>query len=374
MTATYDAIVLGVGGFGSAALYHLARRGLRVLGIERFGIAHDRGSSHGETRIIRKAYFEHPDYVPLLLRAYELWKELEDVTGRSLYVETGLFLAGPREGEIIRGALESAQRHGLRVDAMPRADAAARFPLFTFADEDFVVVEPEAGYLHVEACVAAHVAQAVHEGATVVTGEAVQAWRAAGDSVQVVTDKQTYEGARLVLAAGAWSGPLLAELSLPLTVLRKVLFWHEVSSPAWCDATAYFFERAGGYFYGFPSLEGRTIKLAEHSGGAPVADPLAVDRDCHDADRAPVSQFVRQTLVDVSPFATRHTVCMYTMSPDEHFIVDRHPELPHVVFGAGFSGHGFKFTSVIGEILADLAIDGKTSLPIGFLSLDRLRS
>jgi sarcosine oxidase len=350
----------------------LARRGLRVLGIERFGVAHDRGSSHGETRIIRKAYFEHPDYVPLLHRAYELWRELENATGRSLYAETGLFLAGPPEGAIIRGALEAARLHGVRVDAVPRVEAAERFPLFTFAEEDFVVVEPEAGYLHVEDCVAAHVAQAIHAGATLVTGEAVQSWRAVGDGVEVVTDKQTYAGARLVLAAGAWSGPLLAELSLPLTVLRKVLFWHEVSSPAWRNATAYFFDRPAGYFYGFPSLEGRTIKLAEHTGGAPVADPLTVDRSCHDADRAPVSQFVAETLVGVSPVAVRHAVCMYTMSPDEHFIVDRHPQHPHVVYGAGFSGHGFKFTPVIGEALADLAIDGKTSLPIDFLSRDRL--
>ncbi len=371
MTATCDAIVLGLGGFGSAAMYHLARRGLNVLGIEQFGVAHDRGSSHGQTRIIRKAYFEHPDYVPLLIRAYELWRELEESAGRSLYAECGLILAGPPQGEVISGALESARAHGLRVEDIALAEARERFPLFSFADDDAVVFEPEAGFLHVEDCVTAHIEQAAQCGATVLTGETVESWSAAGDRVRVITDKQTYEAARLVIAAGAWSGPLFADLSLPLVVLRKLLFWHDVSAAQWADATTFFFERPSGYFYGFPSLDGRTVKLAEHSGGETVADPLTLDRDCHEADAAPVSRFVAETMQHVSPTRHRHAACMYTMTPDAHFIVDRHPEHPQVVIGAGFSGHGFKFTSVIGEALADLSIGGETSVPLGFLALDR---
>ncbi len=371
MAATCDAIVLGLGGFGSAAMFHLARRGLSVLGIEQFGIAHDRGSSHGQTRIIRKAYFEHPDYVPLLIRAYELWRELEDATGESLYSECGLILAGSPRGEVIAAALESARLHGLRVEDVALAEARERFPLFSFSDDDAVVFEPEAGVLRVEACVTAHIEQAARHGAMVLTGEAVQSWSAEGGQVRVITDKQTYEAGRLVIAAGAWSGPLLADLSLPLVVLRKLLFWHEVSTPQWSEATTFFFERPSGYFYGFPSMDGRTVKLAEHSGGETVADPLTIDRECYEADAAPVSRFVAETMRHVSPTRHRHAACMYTMTPDAHFIVDRHPEHPQVVIGAGFSGHGFKFTSSLGEAMADLCIDGDTPLPLEFLAIDR---
>ncbi len=371
MTTTYDAIVLGLGGFGSAALNHLARRGLNVLGIDRFGIAHDRGSSHGETRIIRKAYFEHPDYVPLLKRAYELWRELEASTGQSLYHECGLFFAGPPEGEVIAGTLAAARLHDVRVDEVTLPEAQVRFSLFNFADSDAVVFEPEAGFLHVEACVAAHVQAAVRAGAVLLTDEPVVTWSAESRGVRVVTAQQTCEAKKLVIAAGAWSGQVLRDLSLPLTVLRKQLFWHEVHSSAWSDATAFFFERPAGCFYGFPSLDGRTVKLAEHTGGQTVTDPLLLDPACHPDDSDPVSEFVRRTMRDVSAQPSRHATCMYTMTPDAHFIVDRHPQHEHVILAAGFSGHGFKFTTVIGEALADLATEGSPLLPIGFLALDR---
>ncbi|MBX3439095.1 MAG: N-methyl-L-tryptophan oxidase [Planctomycetaceae bacterium] len=371
MTKTYDAIVLGVGGFGSAALFHLARRGVNVLGIERFGIAHDRGSSHGETRIIRKAYFEHPDYVPLLHRAYELWRELEALSGKQLYWETGLVLSGPPRGETIIGALEAAGRHGVRVDAMTLADARERFPLFAFAEDDAVVLEPEAGYLKVEDCVATHIEQAQRQGASLLTNQTVRSWSVAGSRVRVVTDKGTIEAPHLVIAAGAWSGAMLGRIGVSLSVLRKPLFWHDVSTPDWRETSAFYFERPHGAFYGFPSVDGQTIKLAEHSGGVPVDDPLTVDRGRHDVDLAPVHRFITESLRHVSPQPRRHAVCMYTMSPDAHFLIDRHPEYPQVVFGAGFSGHGFKFTSVVGEVLADLTIEGQTSRPVGFLGLER---
>ncbi len=371
MNASYDAIVIGLGGFGSSTLSHLAKRGLNVLGIDRFGIAHDRGSSHGETRIIRKAYFEHPDYVPLLMRAYELWAELEQETGQSLYDECGLFFAGPSQGEVVGGTLESARLFGVRVDELSLTEARERFSLFEFADSDTVVFEPEAGFLHVEACVAAHVDLAVRSGARVVTDEPVRSWSAEGQGVRVVTDQQSYSASRLVIAAGAWSSQILRELSLPLTVMRKLLFWHDVDSPAWSETTAFFFERPEGCFYGFPSLDGSTVKLAEHSGGEAITDPLSLDRDCHKADREPVSHFVRQTMRGMSPQPSRHAACMYIMTPDGHFVVDKHPQHAHIVFGAGFSGHGFKFTSVIGEAMADLVTEGETSRPIGFLGLDR---
>jgi sarcosine oxidase len=376
MTATRDVIVLGVGGFGSAALLHLARRGLRVLGLEQFAVPHDRGSSHGDTRIIRKAYFEHPDYVPLLERAYELWRELEQQQHASLYFETGLFLSGPPDGEVIRGAHLSAAEHGLRLDDVPLEDARRRFGQFRFRDDDAVVFEHEAGYLRVEDAVACHHRAALGCGAECRV-ETATAWESNGRTVRVRTTHHEYEAAALVVTAGAWSFSLLRELGLPLTVLRKVQLWYRSPEEVWRGAPAFFFEQPEGCFYGIPPAghsEGAAsfaVKLAEHTGGAEVAEPTRVDRLLHDSDVAPVDAFVARTLQVEMSGPVRHAVCMYTMTPDGHFVVDRHPHHPNVFLATGFSGHGFKFTPVVGEALADLVTQGRTSLPIGFLRLDR---
>lgn len=374
MSRRYDCIVLGVGGFGSGALYHLARRGVRVLGIERFGVAHDRGSSHGETRIIRQAYFEHPDYVPLLRRAYELWRELEGETGRSLMRLCGLMLAGPPDGEAVSGAKLAARLHQLDIESVSPADAARRFSGFRIPDDFEVVFEAEAGYLRVEDCVRAHVERAVAHGAALRTEEAVLEWTSDGESARVRTDRGEYEGARLIITAGAWAARLLAEIDVPLTVLRKPAFWHPVTGPVYNEdrgAPAFYFEMPAGAFYGFPSLDGRTVKLAEHTGGEPVADPDRLNRGTGESDHEPVRGFVEQVMPALDPRPVRSSVCLYTMSPDGHFLVDRHPRHANVVFGAGFSGHGFKFTSVLGEALADLALEGRTRLPVRFLRIDR---
>jgi sarcosine oxidase len=374
MSEVYDCIVIGVGGFGSSALYHLARRGTRVLGLEQFGIAHDRGSSHGETRIIRKAYFEHPDYVPLLQQAYALWADLERESGQALYRQTGLLISGPEEHGAVPGALLAARLHGLRVEPLSPAAAAARFPAFSIPPESAVVFEPEAGSLAVEHCVATQIQQALARGAVLRTGEMVQRWNSDGRSVQVQTDKATYSAARLVITAGPWAGQLLADLGVNLQVVRKVAFWHRVQSRAFDASTGcpvFFFETPAGEFYGFPCFDGLTMKVAEHTGGEPVSDPAEVDRTLHPADLAPVQNFVRRFLPGVAPEPERHKVCLYTKTRDSHFIVDRHPQYGNVVLGAGFSGHGFKFTSVLGQALAELALDGKTEKPLRFLSLDR---
>lgn len=374
MPSTYDVIVLGVGGFGSGTFDHLARRGVRVLGLEQFGIAHDRGSSHGETRIIRKAYFEHPDYVPLLVRAYELWSDLQSSAGRELWNLCGLMLAGPPEGEAIAGAKLAAQMHRLSLEELKLSAARTRFPGFRFRDDFSVVFEADAGFLHVEECVLAHIERAVENGAVMKTGERVLAWSSDGKSIRVRTTQAEYHAGRLVVTAGAWAGRILADLAIPLEVVRKPVFWHNVKTRDYDvtnGASAYLFDMPAGQFYGFPSLDGKSLKVAEHTGGEPVSDPLALDRGIHDSDLRPIRSFLTESMPNVTPDPVRHSVCMYTLSPDRHFIVDRHPQYENVAIGAGFSGHGFKFTSVIGEALADLALDGKTSLPIGFLSLNR---
>lgn len=388
MTETFDCIVLGIGGFGSGALYHLARRGARALGIEQFSVAHDRGSSHGETRIIRKAYFEHPDYVPLLHRAYDLWRDLEHQTQRKLLHQVGLFIAGRPDCESVSGTLLAARLHRLPVDQLDPAAARRRFPGYHFADDFSIVFEPDAGYLEVENCVAAHVAAAVGLQAQVRTGETVVHWKSDGRRVTVQTDQGTYAAASLVISAGPWAAQVLAQAnrdSAPdeksavdwrnlLHVVRKPVFWFAADGTY--DATngtpTFFYETPAGQFYGFPRIDGRSIKVAEHTLGDPVSDPLTVDRDQHPADLSRVAEFLREFLPTIKPLPVRHSVCMYTRTPDCHFCIDRHPEFANVVIAAGFSGHGFKFTTVLGEALADLALTGRTKLPIEFLSARRL--
>jgi sarcosine oxidase len=370
----YDAIVLGVGGVGSAALLHLARRGVRALGIERFAPGHDRGSSHGQTRLIRQAYFEHPDYVPLVLRAFDLWRELEAAAGLQLYRQAGLLEIGPPDGEVIRGVRASAAAHGLKIENLSAAEAERRFPGFRVPGDFSAVFEEQAGYLLVERCVVAHANEAVRRGAELRVGETIRSWRPEGTGVIVETDRGKYGAGRLIITAGAWAGQLVGRLGIPLVVLRKALYWFQARGDGYRverGCPAYYYELARGSYYGIPQIDEAGVKVAEHTGGAVVADPLSVDRGLDPDDQRRVADFVAEFLSDATSECTRHTVCLYTMSPDAHFVVDRHPEHPQVAFAAGLSGHGFKFTPVLGEALCQLALDGKSNLPIGFLSTGR---
>jgi sarcosine oxidase len=370
----YDAIVLGIGGVGSAALMHLARRGLNVLGIDRFVPGHDRGSSHGQSRIIRQAYYEHPDYVPLVLRAFELWRDLEDRSGETLYYQTGLVQVGPPQGEVIRGVRESARRHGLEIENLPPRDAMARFPGFHVKSSHEAVFERRAGYLLVERCVEAHARQAQKLGAELHTDETAVAWRPQGQGVAVDTDRAAYSADRLIIAGGAWSGQLLSDLGISLEVRRKPLLWFRTRSDVYRadrGCPAFLYDLDDRCFYGVPQIDPAGIKVAEHTRGTTVADPLAVNRQIDQDDIEPVAHFVAHYLNEATTQCTDHTVCMYTMTPDAHFVVDRHPQHPQVAFAAGLSGHGFKFTCVLGEVLSQLAVDGQSKLPIDFLSVNR---
>lgn len=370
----FDAIVIGMGGVGSASLFHLARRGARVLGIDRFSAGHDRGSSHGQTRIIRQAYFEHASYVPLLQRAYQLWRELEEMVEESLYFPVGLLEVGPPQGVVVPGVLKAAREHNLEVETVDVAEIADRFPGFTVADGDHAIFEREAGYLRVEECVLAHLKAAAKYGAQHRFHETVVSWRCLGDGVEVSTDKATYSAGRLVIAAGAWANSLLRDLGHSLHVVRKHLHWYATSDQEYQQrdgAPTFFYEAAGGYFYGFPSRDNLGLKIAEHSGGELVADPLTVDRSVDPADQQRVETFLRTYLPQVTTTQMAHAVCLYTMSADEHFLLDHHPRHSQVAFAAGLSGHGFKFTSVLGEAMAQLILERRTDLPIDFLRLDR---
>ncbi|GAB4138880.1 MAG: N-methyl-L-tryptophan oxidase [Planctomycetaceae bacterium] len=374
MTESYGCIVMGLGGFGSGVLDSLAMRGVHVLGLEQFGIAHNRGSSHGETRIIRKAYFEHPDYVPLLKRAYDLWENLELDSGRTLKVECGLMIAGLPDSGAVSGARLSSEQHRIPLENLSAREARSRFRGFHVPDEFEVAYESQAGFLFVEDCIRAQSARAEKNGATIHLNETVQRWRSHGQTVEVETDRGRYSAQSVVITTGPWAGNVLRELNIPLEVARKPLFWHEtvnLNHSLDRDCPAFFYELGEGEFYGFPSLEGSEIKVAQHTGGQTVSNPAMVNRDILPEDLPPIQKFLANCLPGVNTNPLRHSVCMYTRTPDCHFIVDCHPEHKNVVIGAGFSGHGFKFTTVLGEAMADLAMNGKTDLPIDFLSLSR---
>jgi sarcosine oxidase len=371
---TFDAIVVGVGAMGGAACYHLARRGLRVLGIEQFHIAHDRGSSHGQTRIIRKAYFEHPDYVPLLDSSYRLWCELEAESGQSLLERTGLLLIGAPDGELMRGVREATTRHHVRIEKLGIAEVRKQFSHFHTSDADGILLEPDAGFLRVEDCVRTQAELAVRTGAEIRQNEQVRQWRVTPAGVEVTTDRGCYSAGELVACGGAWAGRLLTDLRIPLTVLRKVQLWFRTCDPRYrrsAGSPVFAVEEADGFFYGFPAIDGDELKVAEHTGRDPVADPDSPDRSLNPGDTERVAAFVERRLPGVERRVMRHSVCMYTMSPDGHFIIDRHPVHANVLFAAGFSGHGFKFAPLVGSVLADLVCDGATAHPVGFLSLSR---
>ena len=369
-----DVIVLGTGGVGSAALYQLARRGVKGIGLDRFPPGHDRGSSHGESRIIRMSYHEHPNYVPLLRSAYALWDELCEARGENLFHRTGQVYYGTPDGPVLDGVLSSARLHDLDVEELSADEARARFPAHAPPEGHAAVYEPNAGYLLVEDCVRAHLEEAVKLGARHAHGEAVTGWTASDNGVTVQTERETYTADRLIVTAGCWSTVLLQELGIPLRIVRKHLHWHATDDPVYLESNGcpcFFFATLGGFFYGFPQRDAAGVKVAEHSGGETISDPLADPRESDPRDVERIEMFLTRCMPGVSLERTRHEVCFYTMTPDENFVIDRHPEYESVVFTAGLSGHGFKFTSALGAILADLALEGESNFDLDFLSLRR---
>lgn len=360
----YDVAVVGLGGMGSAAAYHLAARGQRVLGLERFGPAHDQGSSHGDSRIIRLAYFEHPSYVPLLRRAYELWRETEREAGRRLLTVTGGVFIGPPTAVTVTGALRSARQWGLDHEYLDSAGIAARFPTTRPGPGDVALYEPNAGYVEPESTVRAHVDLAGRHGATLRFGERVVSWEASGAGVRVTTDTDTYEASRLVIAAGAWAPSVLADLSLPLVVERQVMHWFEPEDPAPFAAPGHpiyvWEDAAGDQIYGFGIRPGDRAAKVAFFRRQNRTDPDKVDREVHAEEIAEVTRTVTTRM----PAIGRHVgakTCLYTLTPDHNFVVGVHPAHPDVTVAAGFSGHGFKFVPVMGEILADLSMTGATN-------------
>ena len=360
-------IVVGVGGMGSAAAAHLGRRGAEVVCVEQFVPGHDRGSSHGESRIIRQAYFEDPAYVPLLLHAYELWAGLERDDPGIFRLTGGLMLGRPEE-EVVAGALASAREHGLPYDVLDAREIRSRFPAFAPADDEVGVHEERAGSVRPERTVLAHWRRATRAGAVLWDGGRALAWEADDSGVRVLTPGGTIEADRLVMAPGAWAPYQLADLGLPLVVTRQTVFWFRPADPAaYALGTqpVFVWERPGLRPYGFPCLDDDGgVKVGLHHRGEET-HPDLVERYVSQEEAREVAGLLRPMLPSLEGTYLRAIACLYTTTPDNHFVIGLHPRHGNVAVACGFSGHGFKFVPVVGEILADLVLDGSTRHPIG---------
>lgn len=367
----YDVVVVGVGGMGSAALYHLARRGKRVLGLERFDLLHEQGSSHGLTRIIRLAYFEHPDYVPLLRRAYELWRELQAEAGEQLFHVTGIVEGGDR---ILDGVLRSCEEHDIAHEVLNGAQIAERFPAYRLPPAMDVVHQPDGGFVVPERSIVAHVAGALARGATLRARERVLEWEQNENGVRVTTDRGVVDAASLVLTAGAWSQDVARLPAGLVRGVRQSLAWLQPTRPELFEPDrmpVFNLALDGEHFYGLPAHSIPGFKLGRYDHFGSGGDPDTISREPTLEDEAPLRAFAERYFPDGAGPTVALKTCLFEPSPDEHFLIDRHPDAPSAVVAAGFSGHGYKFCSVVGEILADLAIDGATAHDIGLFRLDR---
>lgn len=379
MSAGFDVIVLGLGGMGSATIYQLAQRGQRVLGLEQFTPPHDRGSSHGKSRVIRQAYFEHPDYVPLVLRAYELWQQIERETDEEILILTGGLMIGNSESATVTGSLHSAQTHGLVHELLDAKAIRSRFPLFYPEPDMIAFYESAAGFVRPEVAISAHLRRATQLGAELHFEEPVLSWHTRETGVEVITPKGRYEADRLVIAPGAWA-PQILKLDLPLVVERQILYWFEPDPGQVLSdfnrLPIYIWEAADGVqFYGFPAYGEATegVKVAFFRMGQ-VCTPETIDRTVSASEVEQMRTYLKRYFPALNGRLLNTVVCMYTSTPDEHFVIGLHPEYPQVIIASPCSGHGFKFASVIGENLADLAIDGQTKHPLALFKPDRFLS
>lgn len=375
MSTSYDVAILGLGAMGGATAYHLAKRGQRVIGIDLHSPPHTKGSSHGKSRMIREAYYEHPLYVPLVQRAYALWGELERAAGdRSFFIRTGGLMVGAEAGALVRGTLRSCEEHHLPHEVITSRDLHRRYPAFSPLDEMVGVLEQRAGILLPEAIVQAHLELAVHHGAVLRLETRVDGWDHGSEGVTLRLGEETVHARQLVVAAGAFVGDLLPELGKLLTVERRPIHWFdpvrfpEYFTPQRMPVSIWELEN-GTIFYTKPDL-GDGVKIGIHHGGesdrrVPVGHPVS------DAEDAEIYDLLRRFV----PFAKGHprerAICRYTMAPDAHFIVDRHPQAEDVLVLSACSGHGFKFASVIGEAAADLLTSGACAFDLSPFSLRR---
>ncbi len=375
----YDAIVIGVGGMGSATLYHLARSGAKVLGLEQFGIPHAFGSSHGSTRIIRLAYSEGPEYVPLLRAAYRYWRELETVSGRSILHVTGGLDIGPEGSWTVEGSRRSCVEHGLAFEELDGAEVNRRFPGYRLPDAMRAVHQPDGGYVRSEVAIEAYAAAARAAGAEILTDATVRGWERRGAGWRVQAAGERYDARKLVVTAGPWVGALLPDLQAACRPERQVMLWTE---PLRVDLfepgrfPVFNMESPSGRYYGFPDDRGEGFKIGRYYHlRQQVRDPSRMDRECHPEDEAVLRGGIAAYFPEANGSTRRMAACLFTNTPDSDFILDRAPGMGDVFVAAGFSGHGFKFCSVVGRVMADFCLDRPPRWDLGRfrLSPDRFR-
>jgi sarcosine oxidase len=370
----FDVAVCGVGAMGSAALYHLARRGLRTVGIEQATPGHDGGSSHGTTRIIRLSYFEHSSYVPLLRHAYALWRDLEQAAGRTLLHRTGILEMGPEDGTLVPSTLAATRLHNLPHEVLGAASLMTRYPVFRVPDNFITLLQPDGGFLEASVAIQAHVALAQAHGATLHTGEAVQAIEPHNGGVRITTGRRRITASAAIVAAGPWLAKLLPAASLPLRVTRQAFGYFVPREPALFSAgrcPVFLLESRHGIHYGIPFDSEPGLKVAKHHHADATVDPGAQDRTVTAADEALMRGAIAEHLPAANGPLNGAKTCLYTMTPDGDFILDRLPACPQIVVASPCSGHGFKFAPLIGEILADLATTGVTKHDISRFRLSR---
>ncbi len=377
MEKTFDVIVIGAGAIGSATTYHLAQANQRVLLLEQFDLDHQKGSSYGASRIIRYSY-NHPTYIDLAKAAYPAWMALQAELEEPLYTQTGGIDFGPSNDSRLLNTIDSLRHSQIPHELLSPQEAASRFPLFRFDRDMKIVYQHHSGILAASKCVLAHIRLATSKGATVKTNIPVLSIQMCGDGVEVETATERYTAGKVAIAAGAWSRPLLLQLGLdlPLTPIRCQLAFFQPHTEEQYEPShfpifvAHLQQSWGNIIYGIPGHRATGLKVAFH-GGQPTNHPDRIDYTPDSETIAAIRQFSRQYLPGADAPLKSSRICLYTMTPDEHFIIDQHPEYPQVVFGAGFSGHGFKFSTLIGRILCDLALTGKTDLDISLFKATR---
>ncbi|BBM84727.1 N-methyl-L-tryptophan oxidase [Candidatus Uabimicrobium amorphum] len=366
---TFDTIIVGLGAMGSATAYYLSQQ-QKVLGLEQFTVAHNLGSSHGETRAIREAYFEDPVYVPMVQRAYDNWSHLEKKAQTSLLKQVGGLMIGPRNSLVFRGAEKSAIEHNLSHEILDAQTIKQRFPFFSPRESMYAVWEPRAGVLFVEKCIEAYIKLAQEQGAQLHFSEEVLSWNATEDGVVVTTTKGKYRAKKLVLSAGAWMTNLFSALEKHLNVERLVQLWFNGSKDHHLCPVNIWEYANNCFFYSLPDI-GEGIKIALHHSGQ-ITTVQNLNRDiCEKTDILPVQKLIKTYMPHVNPEVIKSSVCMYTNTPDGHFIIDNHPQHKNVWVVSPCSGHGFKFASVIGEIITSLITTNTTPFPLECFSIKR---
>lgn len=373
MKLSADVVVIGCGAVGLATVFELSKLGCKVVGIEQHQIGHDKGSSHGETRAIRKAYFENPAYVPLLNEAYNLWDELQQLTHTELFVRTGVLQIGPKDSRVLSGSILAAKEHKIDIEELSSNEINERFTGLTINDDMSGVFEPDAGYIFIDKVISLLSLLSRNFAATLLETEKVIHWKKNNiGQICVVTNKRTITCERLVITTGGWASNLLADLSLPLAIVQKGLYWFEA-----CELhtskhlPTFLFDSPASAFYGFPSYNNH-IKIARHSGGKIIS--LPEDATTDDKELKEISEFAIKHLRGINSPPRKKGVCFYTLTPDENFIIDFHPQFENIVFATGLSGHGFKMSNVLGQYLAQMVTVGYKPKHMNFLSLDRFKN